>query len=151
MVLNLSADAATGDSWLIQPTRAAAGSIGLSISAPEKIAVAAPGTGTANGDVGLKLAGLQTDKVLGDGAMSLNEAFSQIVNRVGVLTQQNTTSVNAQKTLVDQNYAAQQGFSGVNLNEEYVNLDRYQEQFRAASRLIDVSSQLFDTLLSLRT
>jgi flagellar hook-associated protein 1 FlgK len=83
--------------------------------------------------------------------MSLNEAFSQIVNRVGVLTQQNTTSVNAQKTLVDQNYAAQQGFSGVNLNEEYVNLDRYQEQFRAASRLIDVSSQLFDTLLSLRT
>jgi flagellar hook-associated protein 1 FlgK len=147
---NLTNAPQPGDSWLVQPTRAAAGSIGLSISQPEKIAVAAPGTGTANGDVGLKLAQLQTNKVLGNGAMSLNEAFSQVVNRVGVLTQQNTTSVNAQKTLVNQNYAAQQALSGVNLNEEYVNLDRYQEQFRAASRLIDVSSTIFDTLLALR-
>lgn len=151
--LTLQVDQATlapGDSWLVQPTRAAAGSLALVISEAEKIAVAKPGTGTANGDVGLALAKLQTDKVLGNGSLSLNEAFSQIVNRVGVLTQQNTTSVNAQQTLVQQNYAAQQAFSGVNLNEEYVNLERYQEQFRAASRLIDVSSTLFDTLLSLR-
>lgn len=150
LTFKLGAPAGDGDSWIIQPTRNAAGLIGLAVSAAEKIAVAAPNTGTANGDVGLKLAKLQTDKVLGNGAMSLNEAFSQVVNRVGVLTQKNATSVNAQKTLVQQNYAAQQAFSGVNLNEEYVNLERYQEQFRAASRLIDVSSTLFDTLLSLR-
>lgn len=148
--LKLTGAPANGDSWAVQPTRALAGRLQLSITEPEKIAAAAPGTGTANGDVGLKLAQLQTDKVLGNGSLSLNEAFSQIVNKVGVLTQQNNTSVQAQKSLVQQNYAAQQGMSGVNLNEEYVQLERYQEQFRAASRLIDVSSTLFDTLLGLR-
>lgn len=150
ITLKLDVAATDGDSWLIQPTRAAAGSLALTISEPEKIAAAKPGTGTANGDIGLALAKLQTDKILGNGSLSPNEAFSQIVNRVGVLTQQNSTAVNAQKTLVQQNFAAQQAFSGVNLNEEYVNLERYQEQFRASSRLIDVSSTLFDTLLALR-
>jgi flagellar hook-associated protein 1 FlgK len=73
------------------------------------------------------------------------------VNKVGVMTQQNATAAKAQATLIQQNFSAQQAVSGVNLNEEYVNLDRYQEQFRAASRLIDVSSTLFDTLLGLRS
>lgn len=139
-----------GNAWVIQPMRNAASRLAVEIQQPNDIAVAMPGTGSANGDIGLKLAQLQTDKVLGNGSMSLNEAFSQIVNKVGVLTQQNSTTVIAQTALVQQNYAAQQGISGVNLNEEYVNLDRFQEQFRAASRLIDVSSKLFDVLMSLR-
>ncbi|HUH60898.1 MAG TPA: flagellar hook-associated protein FlgK [Candidimonas sp.] len=138
------------DSWLVQPTRAMAGGISLAINDPAKIAAAAPNTGTANGDVALKLAQLQNSKVLGNGTSSLNETFSKLVNKVGVMTQQIGTSAKAQATLIQQNFAAQQAVSGVNLNEEYVNLDRYQEQFRAASRLIDVSSTLFDTLLSLR-
>ncbi|HEY9572914.1 MAG TPA: flagellar hook-associated protein FlgK [Pusillimonas sp.] len=142
---------AVGDSWLVQPTRAAGANLSLAINDPAKIAASGPGTGTANGDNALAMAELQTKKILGNNAMSLNESFSQIVNKVGVLTQQNATAAKAQATLIQQNYAAQQTVSGVNLNEEYVNLDRYQEQFRAASRLIDVSSTLFDTLLSLRS
>jgi len=154
---------ASGDGWLIQPTRDAAASLGVAISDPGRIAAAGGvdhdgdpatpevGAGPANGDIALKLAALQTTKVLGNGAMSLNEAYAQIVNKVGVLTQQNTTAQKAQETLIQQNYSAQQAVSGVNLNEEYMNLNQYQEQFRAASRLIDVSSTLFDTLLSLRS
>lgn len=140
-----------GDSWVLQPTRNAAGSLALAIADPAKIAAADSDGGSANGTAALALAKLQTDKILGNGSMSLNEAFSQIVNKVGVLTQQNSASSKAQATLIQQNFSAQQAVSGVNLNEEYVSLDRYQEQFRAASRLIDVSSRLFDTLLGLRS
>src|SRR5690606_11675973 len=139
------------DSWLIQPTRSAGSTLKLEIVDPEKIAAAAPGTGTANGDNALAMARLQTGKTLGNGSLSLNEAYSQIVNKVGVLTQQNSTEAKATATLIQQNYAAQQAVSGVNLNEEYVMLERFQEQFRAASKLVEVSSTLFDTLLSLRT
>lgn len=139
-----------GDSWLVQPTRHAAGSLKLAINDASDIAAAGSNVGDADGTNALKLAELQTSKELGNGSMSLNEAYSQIVNKVGVMTQQNGTASKAQATLIQQNYSAQQAVSGVNLNEEYVNLERYQEQFRAASRLIDVSSTLFDTLLSLR-
>lgn len=146
----ISGSPVAGDSWVIQPTRNAAGSLKLALNDASHIAAAGSASGEADGDNALKLAELQTAKTLNNNTMSLNEAFSQIVNKVGVMTQQNGTASKAQAALIQQNYAAQQAVSGVNLNEEYVNLERYQEQFRAASRLIDVSSTLFDTLLSLR-
>jgi flagellar hook-associated protein 1 FlgK len=83
--------------------------------------------------------------------MSFNESYSQIVNRVGVQSQQNIAESKAQTALINQNYDAQQAVSGVNLNEEYANLDRYMEQFAAASKLIEVSASMFDTLLSIRS
>lgn len=138
-----------GDSWLVQPTRDAAGSFSLALTDPAQIAAADTTGGSANGNNALALAKLQTDKTLDGGTASITDAFSQIVNQVGVMTQQNASSAKAQNTLIQQNYAAQQNVSGVNLNEEYVNLDQYQQQFQAASRLIDVSSTLFDTLLGL--
>lgn len=151
MTLDLSSGApAAGDSWLVQPTRHAAAGLEVAITDPARIAAAVPGAGSANGDNALLMAKLRTGKVLSNGSMSLNESFSQIVNKVGVQTQQNTTAQKAQDALIAQNYSAQQAVSGVNLNEEYLNLDQYQEQFRAASRMIDVSSTLFDTLLGLR-
>ncbi|MEI2417605.1 flagellar hook-associated protein FlgK [Orrella sp. JC864] len=139
-----------GDSWVLQPTRNAARDLSLVISDPAAVAAADAQGGSANGNNALALAKLQTSKVLGNGTMSLNEAFSQLVSKVGVQTQQNATAAKAQANLIEQNYAAQQAVSGVNLDEEYINLDRYLQQYQAASRLIDVGSQMFDTLLGLR-
>lgn len=146
----LPTGAAAGDSWTVQPTRDAASNLSLAVNDPAKIAAGEAGSGNANGENALKLAQLRTGKSLGGGTLSLNEAFAQIVNRVGVMTQQNGTAAKAQASLIQQNYSAQQALSGVNVDEELVNLDRFQDQFRAASRLIDVSSTLFDTLLGLR-
>ncbi|MDN5936395.1 MAG: flagellar hook-associated protein FlgK, partial [Nitrosospira sp.] len=81
-----------GDSWIIQPTRQAASSLEAVITDPAKIAAAAVGAEVANGDNALAMAKLQTDNILGNGSMSPSEAFSQIVNKVGVLTQQNTSA-----------------------------------------------------------
>ncbi|WJJ93188.1 flagellar hook-associated protein FlgK [Neopusillimonas aromaticivorans] len=145
-----SADVNAGDSWSVAPTRMAASDLSMAMTDPAKFAAAGPGTGVSDNANALEMAKLQTAKTLGNGAMNFNEAYSQIVNNVGVQTQQIQTAQKAQAALVQQTYAAQQAYSGVNLNEEYVNLQRYQEQFQAASRLINVSSTLFDTLLSLK-
>lgn len=139
-----------GDSWSVAPTRMAASDISMVMTDPAKFAAAGLGTGVSDNANALEMAKLQTAKTLGNGTMNFNEAYSQIVNNVGVQTQQIQTAQKAQAVLVQQTYAAQQAYSGVNLNEEYVNLQRYQEQFQAASRLINVSSTLFDTLLSLK-
>ena len=146
---------AAGDSWLVQPTRDAAGAMTVTITDPEKVAAAGEaspgvGAGTANGDNALELAALRSKKILANGSMGMNEAYSQLVNTVAVKTQQNTTAQKAQETLVAQNYSAQQAVSGVNLDEEYINLQQYQKQYCAAARLIDTASTLFDTLLALR-
>lgn len=141
---------ATGDAWRVPATRDAAGEIALAIQSPDRIAAAAAGRGGADGQNALALAGLQTGKILGNGTMSLNEAYSRLVNRAGVMMQENSTAIKAQDSLLRQVRAAQQAVSGVNLNEEYINLERHTEQFRAAARLIDVGTVLFDTLIGLR-
>ena len=40
--------------------------------------------------------------------------------------------------------------AGVNLDEEAVNLVRYQQAFQACGKAIQVASTLFDTLLAIR-
>ena len=150
-VSSLKAKSQDGDSWLVQPTANAGSSLQVEIKRPQDIAAADNDTGSANGAIAQKLADLRNTKVLADGSLSLNDSFGQIVNRIAVQTQQNGTAAKAQLKLIEQNYAAQQSLSGVNKDEEYIMLQRYQEQYQAAARLIDVSSQMFDTLLGLRS
>src|SRR5699024_932947 len=88
---------AAGDSWLIQPTRGAAANLTVAITDPAKIAAAGNGAGVANGDNALAMAKLQTEKILDNSSMSPNEAFSRIINKVGVLTQQNATAKKADR------------------------------------------------------
>jgi len=141
-----------GEEWVIQPTRDCAASLSVVLDDPARIAAgAAGGKGDADGSNALALAALRSKKILAGGSMDLTGAYSSLVNKVAVQTQGNGTAAQAQVALMQQTFAAQQAVSGVNLNEEYTNLMSYQEQFRAASRLIDVSSTLFDTLLSLKT
>ena len=153
--LEMSGAAINGDTWRFNPTGKSADSIEVKITDPAKIAAAGVdengnSLGSANGDNALEMAKLQSKKILGNGTMNFNDGYSQMVNRVAVSSEQNSTAAKAQANLIQQNYAAQQAVSGVDLNEEYLNLERYTDQFRAASRMIDVASSLFDTILGLR-
>jgi len=150
LTLTGSGTPAAGDVWTLQPARDAARDLKQLISDPSKLALADSALGTTNGNNGLKLAELQTAKVLGNGSMSLNEMFSQLVNNVGVQTQQVSTANTAQANLVKQQATAHLSVSGVNLNEEYVNLTIFQEQYQASAKILDVASTVFDTLLGLR-
>ncbi len=150
VTLTINAPPQAGDKWSLSPTRNAARDINVLITDPDKVAAADLDGGDANGKNALKLAQLQTSKVLSHGTMSINDIFAQVVNTVGVQTQQIKTAATAQVNLIKQTTAAQQAVSGVNLNEEYVSLSLYQEQYQASARIIDVASTIFDTLLGLR-
>jgi len=150
MTVTLGGAPSAGDSWKLMPSRDTAGQLEMMISSPDKFAAASPAGGSANGENMLAIAALQTSKTLGGGNMSFNEAYSQMVNKVAVHTQQNGAEAKAQAALIEQTYSAHQAVSGVNLDEEYVNLDRFQEQYVAASKLIEVSATLFDVLMGIR-
>ena len=50
---------------------------------------------------------------------------------------------------MEQSVAAQQSLSGVNLDEEAANLIRYQQQYQACGKMIEIAARLFDTLLAI--
>jgi len=147
MTVSLSGSAAAGDSWTISPVSQGAGSIQMVMTSPDGIAAADSDGGTANGNNALTMANLQNTKTLDGGLMSFSDVYSQIVNQVGEQTQQNSDNLTAQQALVTQNYNAQQSVSGVNVDEEYVNIQQYQNQYQAAAKLVSVSDSLFQTLL----
>jgi len=148
--LNLTGAAQAGDTWLLQPTRNAASQLHVAITDPARVAAADAKGGTANGEIALQLAKLREQKIMGGGTVSLSEAYSQLVSKGAVQTQSIADAARAQANLIALSYQAQQQVSGVNLNEEYVNIERYQEQFRAAAQVIDAGTRMFDTLLGLR-
>ncbi|CAP42471.1 flagellar hook-associated protein FlgK [Bordetella petrii] len=150
MTVTVDGTPAAGDVWKLQATRDAARDLKALITDPAKLALADAAGGTTNGANGLLLAKLQTEKVLGGGTLSLSGQFSQLINNIGVQTQQIKTAATAQDNLITQQTSAYLSVSGVNLNEEYVNLTIYQEQYQASAKILDVASTVFDTLLGLR-
>lgn len=60
------------------------------------------------------------------------------------------TNSTAQANIVTQLTAEQQSISGVNLDEEYGDLQRFQQYYLANAQVIQTASTLFNALLDLR-
>ncbi len=97
----------------------------------------------------LLLAGLQTKNTMQGGTANYVGVYSQLVSQVGNQTSNLKVTSTAQTTLLNNTVAAQQSFSGVNLDEEAANLLRYQQAYQAAGKAMQIASTLFDTLLSI--
>jgi flagellar hook-associated protein 1 FlgK len=109
-----------------------------------------PDAGDPSGDNrnGLALATLGTAKVAQGGTASLTDAYASIVAQVGTRANAINISQTAQQTASDQASAAEQSLSGVNLDEEGANLIRFQQAYAAAGKVLSMSSDLFNQLLT---
>jgi flagellar hook-associated protein 1 len=95
------------------------------------------------------LASLQSVPGLDGGASTYQTAYSAMVGSVGAIASEVKVTGNALDGILKETKAAQQSLSGVNLDEEAANLIRFQQAYQAASKLISVSSKLFDSILQL--
>ena len=75
--------------------------------------------------------------------------YSGVVGEVGVEAQTASRSASYRQTMVEQLNTRKESVSGVNLDEEAVNLMRYQYAFTAAARMINVVDELIQELLNL--
>ncbi|MDP2025155.1 flagellar hook-associated protein FlgK [Sulfuriferula sp.] len=97
----------------------------------------------------LLLAALQTSNTLAGGSTTYQGAYSQLVSSVGNKAHELNVSSTATGNLLTSTVQAQQSESGVNLDEEATNLLRYQQAYQAAGKVMQIASQLFNTLLTL--
>lgn len=149
MTLNISGTAQEGDTFMLQPTRTASQDFEVAITEGAEIAAASSGGGSGNNENALDLLDLQSEKMVG-GTSSISDAYASLVNEVGNTTNITQVNLDAQSGLTEQLREYQQSESGVNLDEEYANLIRYQQYYQANARVIDVGSQVLDSVLQLR-
>ena len=93
------------------------------------------------------MAGLLDQTLIG-GTTSINSAANQLVTNIGIQTSQAQSGSTAQQAVLTDASNAQQSVSGVNLDEEAANLVQYQQAYQAAAEVIQVSSNLFSSLLN---
>lgn len=106
-------------------------------------------SGRGDNDNAKKLLDLQT-KNLVDGKATLSGAYAGIVSGVGNQTAAAKVSSESQSSIVTQLARQQQSLSGVNLDEEYGELLRFQQYYMANAQVIQTASSLFDALLNIR-
>ena len=101
------------------------------------------------------LGALQTEKLMfgagttGTPTATLNNAYAQMVAKIGSKTREVQAGERTQGSLLAQATAARDSVSGVNLDEEAANLVRFQQTYQAAGRVMSVAQRLFDEMLAI--
>lgn len=117
---------------------------------PTGLAFSSDGSQGDSGNL-LKLVGInsQSVTVTGLGSVLLSDADTQLVGKLGVLSQQNQAALATATTMRTHAVDDWQSTSGVNQDEEAVNLVEYQNMYQANMKVMSVANSLFDATLAM--
>jgi len=102
--------------------------------------------GRGSNSNGLALSNMQTD-LLVNGTESFSDAYGSLVSNIGSNTNAAGMRATALESLRDNAIDRQQTTQGVSLDEEAIDLTRYQQAYQAAAQVISTSETLFQSIL----
>ncbi len=149
--VNITGAPAAGDRFDLSAHQGTAGSMGVALTDPNRVAASSSSAGVpGNNGNALLLAQLQEKGVTGFSGATVQEFYSRFVGEVGVRSQSAQRSLSAEKVIQEQLSNRREEVSGVSLDEEMANLIKFQRAFQAAARLITTADELFQTLLGMK-
>ena len=128
-----------------------AGTISMALTDRQKIAASSTAAGAPGNNVNaLALSDLQTAAVAGLGNATFQGYYSAMAGSFGATIQGVTRDLQGQEILHDQLLTHRAEVAGVSMDEELINLLKYQRAFQAASKLITTSDEMLQTILTLK-
>lgn len=103
-------------------------------------------SGRGNNSNGLSFVELQTGLHVDD-SETFNDAYGSIVSKIGATTSSANTRTTALEALRDDAIDRQLSTQGVSLDEEAIDLTRFQQAYQAAAQVITTSENLFQSIL----
>lgn len=97
----------------------------------------------------LALSGLQTTRIMNNGAASYESLYSQIVADIGNKTHQAGLNRDVQSGMLNRAIENREAISGVNLDEEAAMILRHQQAYQAAAQIIATANTMFETLIAM--
>lgn len=123
----------------------------MALTNASKVAASSTRAGVpGNNDNVMALVALQTEAVSTLGSVTFNDTYRIAATGVGVAAQSANGKLQAQTILHEQLDSFRAQSSGVSIDEELVNVLKYQRAFDAASRLIMATDEMLQTLLDLK-
>jgi flagellar hook-associated protein 1 FlgK len=136
-----------GDSFIVEPTGRAAGSMGVDITDTSEIAAANLGGSVGDNRNMLSLIALRDTNNLKSGTQSVYDIYNNAVSQVAVDTRSAKANAETELSLLQSVNDRRDSITGVNLEEEAANLIRYQQAYQAAAQIVTTANDVFDTLL----
>ena len=148
--LGFGLDGSTNQNFFVT-TGTTASTIAVGLTNVRQIAASSTAGGVpGNNANALALAGLRSTDVASFGNVTFQEYYSMIAGSFGSTAQGVDGNLRAQEILHDQLTSQRAAISGVSMDEELANLLQYQRSFEAASRMIVVADEMFQTILSIK-
>ena len=104
--------------------------------------------GIGNNENALLLAALENKALIG--SKTLSGAYIDHVNEMGNVSRQATIAKTALTVVHEQAAKARDELAGVSLDAEAADLIRFQQAYQASAKVMQTSSQLFDSILQIR-
>jgi flagellar hook-associated protein 1 FlgK len=147
--VTISGAVSEGDSFFISPLKTFLKDFGVKITDPKEVALASlPNSSSDNTNL-LALLNLK-NKTLGSlNNQNVYEFYNTLASKIGVLSTSADANLKFDQNLYNEISNKKIAAQGVNLDEEAVNLIRYQRSFEAAAKVIQVANELYDTLVKL--
>lgn len=117
--------------------------------AGDSFTLAANTSGVEDASNIVRLGKLQTQNTMLGGTATYQDDYAGFVNDIGNKTSASEISSSAQTALLSQATAARESVSGVNRDEEAAKLIEYQQAYQASAKILEIASNIFDTLLSI--
>ena len=115
--------------------------------------IAAGLSGTGDGQNALNISNLQNSLVFssggftpGSGTSTFDDFYNSMVSGLGAGSRSSQTILSQQEGVMLQLNSQRESISGVSLDEEMVNLIKFQQAYAASARMITVIEEMFDVL-----
>jgi flagellar hook-associated protein 1 FlgK len=151
IAVTISGAPAANDVLSFNSRENAARDVSVALSDPSRVALSSTRAGVpGNNQNGVALVALQSKAVVGLNNTTFFDAYRKTATDLGVSSQVASQRFDAESVRSEQLQTFQSQVSGVSLDEELVNMLRYQRAFQAASRLITAADEMMATLISLK-
>lgn len=113
------------------------------------IAAAFEGSPPGDASNARRIAALQTARTMDAGALTFDDAANALVGLVGSDVREATAYASHQADMMTYLENYREEVSGVSLDEEMVNLIKYQAGYNAAAKMISMAQEMLDSLMSI--
>ncbi|EOZ4637348.1 flagellar hook-associated protein FlgK [Enterobacter cloacae] len=138
-----------GDSFTLNPMAGAAEGISRKITSGQDFAAAGSATGGPGDNTNLEaMLKIQDEKLIGKNTLS--EAYASLVGTIGDRARSVRSEATSAEIDFTTKYETKQSISGVNMDNERINIDMFLGYYQANAQLLKTATDMFDALLSIR-
>jgi len=143
-------DGSTGNDFFVGTTASDIGIHPNVLGDPRSIAAAGTASGVpGDNSIAIAIAGLQDDLTMDGNTATFGAYYNSIIADLGGAVQEAAANYDHQSAMVEQLTGVRESVSGVSLEEEMVNLIRFQHAYEAAAKLVSTTDELLETVIAM--